>query len=227
MGSVQGGTRPSWLDGAGRWLRALSIRQWLLGAFLLVLLASFPFGGLRAQEPAALPTLAPGATIDAAPVEVAVTKVEYASDLGVPAASEIDGRYIAVFATIRSTDSKKSVPRFDTLTDLLRIEGVTGVGKGMYSTDPEPTSDAIKPDDILVAADAEPMGDLAPGLTYGVVYIWHQTPDQPVPTQVRVAAYSHTWRASSIDDTLGWRDPTRAAVGTFTTKPYVPKKPSA
>jgi hypothetical protein len=64
------------------------------------------------------------------------------------------------------------------------------------------------------------MGDLAPGLTYRLAFVWRQAPGQPVPTRVRVAAYRHTYRQASIDDTVDWRDPTRDAVGTFPVLPY-------
>lgn len=207
-----------------RWLRTLSIRQWLVGAFLLVLLASFPFGGLRAEEPAAVPRLELGTAVTADPVRVTVTRLRYGDDLGTALAGKIDGRYVVVFATVRSTVRDRSVPRFDALQDLLRIEGVPGIARGGFGTTAEPSSDAIAPDQVLVAMDAQTMGDLAPGLTYELAFIWHQVPGQPVPSTVRVAAYRHTWRASSIDDTLGWRDPERAAVGTFPISQYSPSK---
>jgi hypothetical protein len=208
-----------WWGRARGWLGTLTVRQWLLGAFLLLLAASFPFGGLRAQEAEATPTLGAGVESDVAPVRLTVTKVRYGSDLGVPQAAKIDGRYVVVFAKLSGTDAERSVPMYDALRDLLRIEGVPGVTKP-FGKDPEPSSDNLRPDTVLVADDAETMGDLAPGLTYNAVFVWRQAPGQPVPTSVRVAAYSHTFRQASIDDTYDWRDPTRAAVGTFPAAPY-------
>jgi hypothetical protein len=195
------------------------VRQWLLAAFLLVLAASFPFGGLRAERPGAAPTLAPGAEQTVEPVRLTVTKVRYGDDLGVAQAGKIDGRYVVVFAKVSGTDEKRSVPMYDALRDLLRIEQVPGVTKPL-STDPEASSDDLRPDTILVADDAERMGDLAPGLTYTLAFVWRQAPGQPVPASVRVAAYSHTFRQASIDDSFDWRDPTRAAVGTFRATEY-------
>ena len=219
MGGAQ-----SWVAAGVRWLRTLSVRQWLVGAFLLVLLASFPFGGLRAEETPAPPALVAGQPTTVEPFTVTITKVRHGNDLGVPQAGKIDGSYVAVFATVRSTSEDRSVPRFSALQELLRIEDVPGVAEGSFGTAAEGRSDDIAPDTVVVAADAEVMGDLAPHLTYQLVFIWHQAPGQPVPASVRVAAYSHVWRESSIDQTLDWRDPTRAAVGTFPTEQYVVKK---
>ncbi|SDO94095.1 hypothetical protein SAMN04489867_0988 [Pedococcus dokdonensis] len=208
-----------WWGRARGWLGTLTVRQWLLGAFLLVLVASFPFGGLRSQPAEATPALAIDVPRDVEPIRLTVTKVRYGDDLGVPQAAKIDGRYVVVFAKVSSTDEERSVPKYDALQDLLRIEGVPGVTRP-FGKDPEPQSDALAPDTILVADDAEPMGDLAPGLTYTLAFVWRQAPGQPVPASVRVAAYRHTFRQASIDDTVDWRDPTRAAVGTFEAKPY-------
>jgi hypothetical protein len=200
------------------------VRQWLLVAFLLVLAASSPFGGLRAEQAEATPTLSPGAEQTVEPVRLTVTKVRYGNDLGVPQAAKIDGRYVVVFAKVAGTDEERSVPMYDALRDLLRIEQVPGVTKP-FGADPQPSSDGLRPDTILVADDAERMGDLAPGLTYTLAFVWRQAPGQPIPTSVRVAAYGHTFRQASIDDTYGWRDATRAAVGTFVATPY--EKPAA
>lgn len=208
-----------WWGRARGWLGTLTVRQWLLAAFLLVLVASFPFGGLRAQPAEATPALTLGEERAVAPVRLTVTKVRYGDDLGVPQAGKIDGRYVVVFAKVTGTDEDRSVPLHDALRDLVRIEQVPGV-TAPFGKDPQPSSDTLRPDAILVADDAEPMGDLAPGLTYALAFVWRQAPGQPVPTSVRVAAYSHTFRQASIDDTYDWRDPTRAAVGTFPAAPY-------
>ena len=208
-----------WWGRARLWLAALTVRQWLLAAFLLVLAASFPFGGLRAERAEATPTLSLGTEQTVAPVRLTVTKVRYGDDLGVPQAAKIDGRYVVVFATVTGTDEERSVPMYDALRDLLRIEQVPGVTKP-FGSEPQATSDDLRPDTILVTDDAERMGDLAPGLTYKLAFVWRQAAGQPVPTSVRVAAYSHTFRQASIDDTYDWRDATRAAVGTFEAAPY-------
>lgn len=214
----------AWWGRARRWLAALTVRQWLLAVFLLVLATSFPFGGLRAEQAEATPTLSLGVERAVEPVRLTVTKVRYGNDLGVPQAAKIDGRYVVVFAKVAGTDDKRSVPMYDALRDLLRIEDVPGVTKPLGS-EPQTSSDDLRPDTILVADDAERMGDLAPGLTYTLAFIWRQAPGQPVPTSVRVAAYSHTFRQASIDDSYDWRDATRAAVGTFEATAY--EKPAA
>lgn len=204
---------------ARRWLATVTVRQWLLAAFLVVLLASTPFGGLRAQRAEATPALAAGKATTVEPFRVTVTRVREANDLGVAQAPKIDGRYLVVFATVSSTDRERSVPQFSALRELLRIEGVAGVTRA-YGSRPEARSDDLEPDTILVADDAQPMGDLAPGLTYRLAFVWRQAPGQPVPATVRVAAYRHTYRQASIDDTVDWRDPTRVAAGTFPVLPY-------
>jgi hypothetical protein len=214
-----------WWGRARVWFASLSVRQWLLGAFLVVLGLSFPFGGLRAERADATSTLSLGTERAITPVQLTVTKVRYGDDLGVPLAGKIDGRYIVVFAKVRGTDDERSVPMYDALRDLLRIEGVPGVTKP-FSTKPESASDDLRPDTVLVADDAEPMGDLAPDLTYTLAFVWRQVPGQAVPTSVRVAAYSHTFRQASIDDTYDWRDPHRAAVGTFPATAYEKKAAS-
>ena len=211
--------RSGWWGRARGWFATLTVRQWLLAAFLLVLAVSSPFGGLRAQKADAAATLSTDTEQRVAPVRLTVTKVRYGNDLGVPLAGKIEGRYVVVFAKVTGTDDTRSVPLYDTLRDLLRIEQVAGVTRPRGS-EPQPSSDDLRPDTILVADDAEPMGDLAPGLTYDLAFVWRQGPGQPVPTSVRVAAYGHTFRQSSIDDTYDWRDPARAAAGTFTATPY-------
>lgn len=211
--------RPDRWGAARRWLATVTVRQWLLGAFLVVLLASTPFGGLRAQRAEATPALELGKAATVEPFRFTVTKVREGNDLGVAQAPKIDGRYLVVFATVSSTDGERSVPQFSALRELLRIEGVPGVTRA-YGSRPEAVSDDLEPDTILVADDAQPMGDLAPGLTYRLAFVWRQAPGQPLPATLRVAAYRHTYRQASIDDTVDWRDPTRAAVGTFPVLPY-------
>lgn len=208
-----------WLTSAAAYLRTLTLRRWFVGAFLVVLALSLPFGGLQAVEPPDLPTLVVGKPTTVEPFTVTVTRVRHGDDLGVAQARKTPGRYVVVFATVTTTAQDRSVP-VQTVKELLRIEGVSGVSKGFGSLEPQPVSDQLAPDSVLVATDAEPMGDLAPGLRYDLAFIWLQTPGQPVPAQVRVAAYRHTWRASSIDQELGWRDATRAAVGTIPASAY-------
>ena len=144
MGTDSPGTTGSW-GRARLWLAALTVRQWLLAAFLLVLAASFPFGGLRAEPAETTPTLSLGAELTVEPVRLTVTKVRYGSDLGVPQAAKIDGRYVVVFAKVSGTDEKRSVPMYDALRDLLRIEQVAGVTKP-FGTDPQASSDDLRPD---------------------------------------------------------------------------------
>lgn len=211
--------RPDRWASARRWLATVTVRQWLLAGFLVLLLASTPFGGLRAQRAEATPALETGKATTVEPFRVTVTKVREGNDLGVAQAPKIDGRYLVVFATVSSTDRERSVPQFSALRELLRIEGVTGVTRA-YGSRPEARSDDLEPDTVLVADDAQPMGDLAPGLTYRLAFVWRQAPGEPVPATVRVAAYRHTYRQASIDDTVDWRDPTRAAAGTFPVLPY-------
>ena len=83
-----------------RWLATVTVRQWLLAAFLVVLLASAPFGGLRAERAEATPALEAGRARTVDPFRVTVTKVRKGNDLGVAQAAKIDGRYLVVFPTV-------------------------------------------------------------------------------------------------------------------------------
>lgn len=191
---------------------ALTFRQMVIGVFLLALLVSGLFDGWRRISPPGPARISAGKAFSAPPFSVTVKRVRYASDLGVKTVPKIDGRYLIVLADV-STSEKQSVPSSVMLDGLVRLKGVPGLqdAKGNVTND----SVTVSPQLTLVAADAQPMGDLGPGLTYELAFFFPQAAGEAVPSTVTVESFAHTWRRSSIDQTWGWFDVTPACVGSF------------
>jgi hypothetical protein len=195
----------------------LSVRQVAVGVFAVVLLGSAPFGGLQAASTPPPEPLQPGVTLPAHPFTVTVQRVRYGQDLGAPSIGKTTGRYVAVVVDL-STKEPQSVPQA-TLRDAIRLLNVDGLRRFVGSPDPAASPERSEPQ-IFVLADAQPMGDLAPGLTYQVVYLFEQEPGADLPGAVQVAVYEHTWRPSSLDRHLDWFDPTMVRQGPFVPAPF-------
>lgn len=205
-----GGRGSRALSGARAWAAARSYREYAVGLLLLVLLGSGAFGGLAeagTDEPRAA---AAGEALDATPFRITVERVRTGTDLGVASVPEPEGRYLLVSARI-SVDADASVP-LTNLRDLVRLEGANGLIGPLFRPGDEVPARAgdVVPSYLLSSEDAEPLGDIAPGLTYPSVFLFQQVASEPVPDEVTVVLATHTRRKSSIDQVEGWFDPAPA-----------------
>ncbi len=203
--------RAVWRNHVVPFIATRSLRQLVLGAGALLLLVSGLFGGLGRAEPDDLSVLKAGRTVETEPFDVTVTEVGWSTDLGESLGESELGRFMVVYATIRSTE-KHSVDGF-VLQEAVRLRGLDGFGKRPYS-DELVASDTATP--TLVSRDDQVNLDvLNPGLTYDVAYIWEQSADQALPSDVDVSVYDHSFRQSSLDDQENWFDSSVSATGRF------------
>lgn len=188
------------------------LRQLVLGAGALLLLVSGLFGGLARAEPDEIETLKAGRTVETAPFDVTVTRAGWTTDLGETLGKSEVGRFLVVYATIRSTE-KQSVDGF-VVGEAIRIRGLKGFPKYQGDADELVVSDEAKPK-LVVRDDQVTMDALNPGLTYELAYIWEQTDDAPVPRTVDLTVYDHSFRQSSLDEQENWWDTFEMATGSF------------
>lgn len=207
------GAAPGWRGrartGALGWLGSRSLREYALGVSLVVLLVSGAFGGLGDSRDDPPATAAAGTTVDIAPYEVTVERVRVGRDLGVDSVTvPKDGRFLLVSAKVTVRD-EASAP-FDTLQQLVRLEGAEGVA----------TTSA--PAYILSTDDAQPLSTPAPDLTYPAAFLFEQPMSAAVPTEVTVVLQAHAWRKSEIEERMGWFDPAPAVRVTVPVTPFAP-----
>ena len=198
-----------WRHHAVTWLQARSIRQMLLMAGAVLLLASGLFGGLREAPAEAAVPLVVAKPHEAAPFTITIERARWTSDLGEIAKTD-RGRYLIVIAKVR-TDADRSVD-LSVLTEALALRDTPGIYAAMRDEKVVPSEKASP--SVYVLADGSRMSQLVPGLTYELVYVWEQREAEPVPATLKVATRSHTWRQSSLDDQMNWFDETIDAVGT-------------
>lgn len=196
------------------WLAARSVRQLVLAAGAVVLLVSGLFGGLReAEADADVPVtkLVSDRPHLAEPIRMTIKRVAWSEDLGEAIGPSEFGRYLVVIADV-STDQQDSVDSY-VVPQSLRLTGLENLrkrqfdGRAVRSEDAEPR--------VLVTDDRVPLGEIGPGLTYEVAFIWEQKLSEPLPASVRLMARAHGFRQSSIDDQLAWFDVVDDAAGTF------------
>ncbi|WP_377641393.1 hypothetical protein [Oryzobacter terrae] len=222
MGSGGRGSRA--LSGARAWAAGRSYREYGVGLTLAVLLVSGAFGGLddsRSGEPATAPT---GRSLSVEPYTVAVERVRVGTDLGVDSVARPVGRYLVVSLEVSASDDvTQSVP-WQTLRDLVRLEGASGLVPPSYARGGALPArpDEVVPSAMLSSDDAEGLGDLAPGLTYPAVLLFQQVSSAPVPDEVTVVLRSHQWRQSNVDEDYGWWDPTPAVRVTVPVTEFAP-----
>lgn len=81
--------------------------------------------------------------------------------------------------------------------------------------------DACHPHQLL-RDDTLSMADLQPGMELPFFAVFEQDSASPAPNQISVQLSSQTWRASSLDGGMDWRDLTPVATVTVPTKEYRP-----
>lgn len=205
MTSVGGRRRVAW-----QWVAARSLKQWVMGAAGVVVLASGLFGGLQRADTdaAAVPRLKRDVTVAASPIRLKITDV-FAVKRFDTIWHNPRGRYLVVRATIRAA-TDESLYEGD-VADTVRLAGVDGVHRGFdapgFSRDARPR--------VFVAKDHTSLTPAVPGLTYDVLFAWEQSARQPVPDEVTVVARALTHRKSTLDDQMLWTDAKPIARGRF------------
>lgn len=207
--SMTGGSL--WRSHLVPFIASRSLRQLVLTAGALLLLASGLFGGLERAEPDKLKTVKIGQTIDTGPFDLAVTKVGWAKQVGEEFRESEIGRYVVVYATVTSTE-ENTVDGF-VIREALRIRGLDDFAINV-GTDDLVASE--KADMNVVAVNDEARIDyLNPRLTYDVEYVWEQSAAKPLPSSIELTFYGHGFRQSNIDEQKNWFDRFEIATGSF------------
>lgn len=190
-------------------LKEVSFRQLGLGAFLVALAFSVPFGGFESSRAETVVPLRVGEVIDVHPIRLEVVRVRYL------APTETDKTpKVGVVAKVTSLDETRSVPA-QVLKDLLRIDGIAQI-KAPFSDEVAKDPAATPASSIIVLTDEQAMGDLPPHLTHELGWIWDLMPGSASPTSLTLTARTHTYRESNItQDQFEWFDTTPFARGSF------------
>lgn len=191
-------------------LHTLTLRQVLLGAAAVVVLASGLFGGLAAAAPDGPAELTAGEQVSAAPFDLTIERARWVSDLGEDVATP-RGRYVALVATVENTSDHPV--HVGTLSDAVRLKDVEGIYTTSFEDTTGPSEDADP--QVLLLSDGTSLSPVAPGLTFEVVLLWDQSTAVEPPTEVGVVVNAQTWRTSRIDEQEYWFDATPTHVGTF------------
>lgn len=202
---------PTWRRRTMAWLAARSLRQLVLAAAAVVVLASGAFGGLRQAEPDQRDALVLDKPHVAEPFTITVKGVFWADDLGEVIGASDFGRYLLVIADISSTQDA-SVDKF-VVHESLRLKGLDELAGTEIDDRPVASEDADPR--VIVTEDRVALSELGPGLTYEVAFIWEQKLSEPLPKSVDLVARVHGFRKSSLDDQENWFDSADGAVGRF------------
>jgi len=168
-------------------------------------------GGWARTTPDGPKVVAPGTEIEAAPFRVTLDRAEatYRSS----GRDAEPGQAFLVVDGMLSLDAKESV---GILSDTLVADLPHADEFGVETEDQRP--------EVWVAADDSFLTGLGPGLTYDVRFTF-VVAEADVPDRLTVVVSEHVWRRSSLDDTLGWRDPTAVALVTLDVAPLPDERP--
>jgi len=177
----------------------------VLGAVLL-LGATAAFGGLEEQTQDGPEALVVDAPVEVAPFEITVHRVVWTTDLPGQYLSDDGNRWIGVVATVRNTSD--AAVYGSPLGDALTLDGVDGLVE-------EPGDNGVEPTTVAYLEDGSLLSPVQPGLTYEAAFLFEQKGSASPPTQVDIRLQQHVWRMSTLDDSMGWRDPTTTWMGTL------------
>lgn len=188
------------------WLSGLSLRYYLYSAGVVVLLCSGLFGGLDEATPDEPGVVKVAAQTEAAPFRLTFERARWSTKLTEKLASD-RGRFLIIVAKVENTSGR--TVSAGTLQEAVRLDHVPGIFKGPDGAKVVPSSQ-VDPQ-VLVKVDGSSLGPLNPGLHHEVAFVWEQRGAEEPPTSLRLRLRTHTWRESSIDEQLGWFDPTTYA----------------
>lgn len=183
-----------------------------VGLFLAfaLLLGIGLFGGWDAAvtEVDDVPRGEPGVAATVAPFRVEVRRARYGASLA-PAFPARDGvRYWFVTVDVTNTSGRPVAKALLTEDATLDLPGLQAAWSSERAI---PTAHRL--------ADGLVQEHYQPGLTTRIVLVWQQDNAEPLPDDVTLTLASHTWRASSLDGGLDWRDATPGLVVTLPAEP--------
>lgn len=175
---------------------------------LLGLVVSAPFGGWKEAVPEhSVATVKPGDTLDTGPLVLTVKDAYWTTRPAETFPAFKGGVYLLVNGTARTND--RQTLGFDAIRSSLRITGLDGLTRDMFSTSPV-SAEKGQPT-LYHRDDAELLGTLGPGMTYDVAWVFgYVGPTGQLPKDLTVTVYRHTWRKSSITRVEEWLDATPA-----------------
>lgn len=184
--------------------------------FLLTALTIFMlglFGGWDAADVAAdqVPEAKVGATVTAAPFDVTVTRGRMFHELPGVLYAEEGYRYLAIVMDVTNT-SAEPVDAF------VLAEAVALDIPGLRTIELDSGPQVIRPN-VLRGVDSLNQRTFQPGLTTNIVLVWQQLTSAAEPATASVTFSAHTWRRSTLDGGLGWRDPSPVATLTLAIEP--------
>jgi hypothetical protein len=216
---------------ARRWALDLPPLALLTGGFLVVLLVSGLFGGLREVDTDPAGTVTAGVPVETEPLTVTVKDAYWVtafpeaadspdsadsadssdSDRRIYPDEPTRGRFVVVEATVLNT-SDETVD-YDVLREAVSLDGAQGF-VSTRDTALVPAAQA-RPTYVYTMPEKRIFGTAQPGVTYTVAYLWDQSAAVPLPQRLTVAVNGHTWREDTLDFHLGWKDPAVEATGPF------------
>ncbi|MFC5338390.1 hypothetical protein [Leucobacter denitrificans] len=208
---------PSRLRRATAWYGAVSDiltpQRLALVAGALALGAVGIFGGWDAVSDAddEVPTYGSGAEFVATPFEVSTQRARVFDELAGAFYAEDGYRYIALLVDVTNT-SDRPVPAY-TLSESISLD-VHGVRTIELEDGPKQARPTI-----LRGIDGLTQYTFQPGLTTNVVIGWQQEVSAAIPDDATIVFSGNIWRRSTLDDSLGWRDPVPAARVTLPVEP--------
>lgn len=210
-----------WRARLTRWAFDRPLRHVVVGAGLLLLLLTAPFGGWATARPTtpAERVLSPGERFTAGPLQVTLERAVWNTDPSTSFSPSTVGGYLLLVGTIRSTDAEM-VPG-EVMQGLLRVTDLDNLVKSPLDSPVLDDDGTVVRDVPVVPAEQATYGiysvedqslvsTIGYGLTYKVVLVLQAKGTTP-PTSVTVRTFDWTWRESRIDRQMLWLDRVPAA----------------
>ncbi|GLH95012.1 hypothetical protein Pa4123_02840 [Phytohabitans aurantiacus] len=157
--------------------------------------ASGLFGGLEVAEKPEVPPAVVNEVNRGEPWNVTVVRARLLSELGDLRLEKEGDRWFAIVADIEVTapESRNDV------SDIFSVSGV----EGLLGDKPQ---HILKPQHIVAVRDASRVQYLNPNMPERIGFVWEQSGNAPIPTNVTITIYKKTYRASSLTDHMEWLD---------------------
>ena len=183
----------------------------LLGLVVIVLVGAVGGWGGATEAAEEAPTAAVGTPIEAEPFEVTVRRARFFDELRPSFYAEDGFRYLALSVDVTPTATEPVGGAVFARAATLEVPGLRTIdlSSGPKVADPQ----------VVRTADGLTQHTFQPGLTTNVVLVWQQEIGETLPAQVSLTLARHTLRRSSMDGTLGWRDPSPVAGVTLALEP--------
>ncbi|MFT3888447.1 MAG: hypothetical protein QM713_09845 [Arachnia sp.] len=175
----------------------------LLGVLVIALVGAVGGWGAATEAVEDLPPGTVGVAADAAPFQLTVRRARYFDELS-PTFPAMDGRrYLAVSVDVTNTSDEPVSSGI-----LAQAVGIDAAGLATIELRSGPT---VEGPSVVRTVDSLSQRSLQPTLPTNVVLVWRQDVAEPVPENLTVTLSRHTWRRSSLDGSMGWRDPESTA----------------